>query len=435
MPRFKKAIMWGGEKKFPLAKGKNFRISKFKNETALTWLGAARGRKTLVIASSRALSRWRMRGALREIREAAVFVPPFSTRGLSALYFGENAIRVAYSKDLTLWSIAKRAVLEPRNGFFDDAPLEAAGVLASGDGTALFYYVKKTSGQHTRYSIGAALFDARNPEKLLMRLDAPLWEQGEDLADKDLTPLGMIELRGVISFYFQSREGTVFAVSHASFHELLRTRGGESRPRLRKSPENPLLEPKAEHIWESRATFNPAALFEEGKVHLLYRAIGDHDVSVLGYASSRDGVHIDERLALPAYVPHRTFEGARPRPEGQTEFISPYMSGGGGYGGCEDPRLTRIGERVYMTYVAYNGWSEPRVALTSIALRDFLEKRWNWKEPVLISPPGIIDKNACILPEKVNGKYVIFHRVFPHIQVDFVDDLNFDGKTKWLKPK
>ena len=85
-----------------------------------------------------------------------------------------------------------------------------------------------------------------------------------------------------------------------------------------------------------------------------------------------------------------------------------------------------------MTYVAYDGHSHPRVALSSIRLDDFLKHKWNWKKPVLISPPYIVDKNACILPEKINGKYVIFHRVFPNILIDFVDDLDFDGKTRWL---
>jgi hypothetical protein len=73
------------------------------------------------------------------------------------------------------------------------------------------------------------------------------------------------------------------------------------------------------------------------------------------------------------------------------------------------------------------------VALTSIYIDDFLSKRWNWKKPVLISPPHIVDKNACILPEKINGKYVIFHRVFPSILIDFVDNLDFDGKKRWLE--
>jgi predicted GH43/DUF377 family glycosyl hydrolase/predicted RNA-binding Zn-ribbon protein involved in translation (DUF1610 family) len=85
-----------------------------------------------------------------------------------------------------------------------------------------------------------------------------------------------------------------------------------------------------------------------------------------------------------------------------------------------------------LTYVAYDGHSPPRVALSSIKLDDFLDKKWNWKKPVLISPPHIVDKNACILPEKINGKFVIFHRVFPNILIDFVDDLDFDGKTRWL---
>jgi beta-1,2-mannobiose phosphorylase / 1,2-beta-oligomannan phosphorylase len=101
-------------------------------------------------------------------------------------------------------------------------------------------------------------------------------------------------------------------------------------------------------------------------------------------------------------------------------------------GGCEDPRLTRIGDTVYITYVAYNGRTQPRIALSSIAYEDFLNKHWDWKKPVLISAPDIVDKNACLLPEKINGKYVIFHRVFPNILIDFVDDLDFDGKTRWL---
>jgi predicted GH43/DUF377 family glycosyl hydrolase len=86
-----------------------------------------------------------------------------------------------------------------------------------------------------------------------------------------------------------------------------------------------------------------------------------------------------------------------------------------------------------MTYVAFDGYSSPRVALTSIHIDDFLNKNWQWKKPVLISLPGVIDKNACILPEKINSKYVIFHRIFPDILIDFVDDLDFDGTTRWLK--
>jgi len=125
---------------------------------------------------------------------------------------------------------------------------------------------------------------------------------------------------------------------------------------------NPILEPQPTHWWESKAVFNPGAIYEDGKVHLVYRAIGDTDVSVLGYASSVDGFHIDERLHKPIYVPREPFEGAGlvyptvsdPQvtyvsAEDDEEEEADYVSGGGGWGGCEDPRLTKIDDRVFMT--------------------------------------------------------------------------------------
>jgi predicted GH43/DUF377 family glycosyl hydrolase len=220
----------------------------------------------------------------------------------------------------------------------------------------------------------------------------------------------------------------------------------EAIPVLERFDGNPILEPQPEHWWESKAAFNPGAIYEDGKVHIVYRAVGDSDVSVLGYASSIDGFHIDERLDKPIYVPREPFEGgglvypAATNPE--ITYVSPeddeeeennYVSGGGAWGGCEDPRLTKIDDRVFMTYVAFDGHNPPRVVLTSIHMDDFLARNWQWNKPVLISPPGVVDKNACILPERINSKYVIFHRIYPNILIDFVDDLDFDGTTKFLK--
>ena len=213
----------------------------------------------------------------------------------------------------------------------------------------------------------------------------------------------------------------------------------KSRTVLERFDGNPILESEPKHWWESKAVFNPGVIYEEGKVHIVYRAVGDSEVSVLGYASSSDGFHIEERLDQPIYVPREPFEGAGlvyPTPSHyQRTYVSiegeDYVSGVG-WGGCEDPRLTRIDDRVFMTYVAFDGYSPPRVALTSIHISDFLAKNWQWKKPVLISPPGVVDKNACILPGKINSKYVIFHRIFPDILIDFVDDLDFDGTTRWL---
>ena len=60
---------------------------------------------------------------------------------------------------------------------------------------------------------------------------------------------------------------------------------------LGKSEHNPILSPIGEHHWESGQTFNPAAVFLDGIVHLVYRSIGGDGVSRFGYAASYDADH------------------------------------------------------------------------------------------------------------------------------------------------
>ncbi|MBZ1348159.1 MAG: hypothetical protein KYQ20_00045 [Candidatus Nealsonbacteria bacterium] len=186
---------------------------------------------------------------------------------------------------------------------------------------------------------------------------------------------------------------------------------------LERYKNNPILEPRKEHAWETGGVFNPSVIYEQGKVYIVYRAFSKDHTSSLGLAISKDGFNIDERLPEPIYKPRESFEKkAKP----------------GVWSGCEDPRITKIGDRFYMCYTAFDGVHPTRVALTSIKVKDFLAFRWKWEKPVLISPPGIDDKNACILPQKIKGKYFIFHRFHPCIWIDSVKDLNFKKDT-WIK--
>jgi predicted GH43/DUF377 family glycosyl hydrolase len=191
---------------------------------------------------------------------------------------------------------------------------------------------------------------------------------------------------------------------------------------LAKHTDNPILLPRKENDWESYQTFNPAAIYEGGKVHLLYRAIGHNGLSVIGYASSHDGISIEERAFDPVYIAIN--------PRKHHKIIQPiHYSSGGSWGGCEDPRAVRIGDRVYMTFVAFDGWGSVQMALTSIDLNDFLAKKWKWKRPMLVSPPGEIHKNWVLFPEKIKGKYAILHSISPHILVDYFDNLDtFDDR-------
>lgn len=174
---------------------------------------------------------------------------------------------------------------------------------------------------------------------------------------------------------------------------------------------NPIIAPIQDHPWESKATFNPAAIYLGGKVHIIYRAMSENNTSVFGYASSRDGFSIDERLSDPVYSPREIFEQKIKAGENS---------------GAEDPRIVQIDETLYMCYTAFDGLNPPRVALTSIKVPDFLNKNWTWSKPILISPPGISDKDASLFPRKIGGKFVFLHRLdYSDIWMDLVDDLNF----------
>lgn len=179
---------------------------------------------------------------------------------------------------------------------------------------------------------------------------------------------------------------------------------------------NPIILPRSESWWESKQTFNPGVVYLSNRVHLLYRAIGEDGISRIGYASSKDGYKIDERLDYPVYQ--------HPIESIEQRVIS---SSGGSFFGAEDPRVVYIADenKIYMTYTLYNGY-EIGVALTSIELEDFISKKWRWKNPVRISPRGEAHKNWVIFPKKFNGKYAILHSLSPKIQIAYLNSLEFE---------
>jgi len=99
-----------------------------------------------------------------------------------------------------------------------------------------------------------------------------------------------------------------------------------------------------------------------------------------------------------------------------------------------------------MCYTAFDAKNPPRVALTWINVDDFLGMKWDWAKPVLISPPRLDDKDACVFPEKVidpgtdEEKYLILHRIGNDIDSALPLSLEFDGETwiseyRWIKPR
>lgn len=166
---------------------------------------------------------------------------------------------------------------------------------------------------------------------------------------------------------------------------------------------NPILQPIAEQSWESRAVLNAGAVYHKGAIHIFYRAMGNDNISRIGYAKTVDGLHIDERLPDPIFEPANDSESM----------------------GVEDPRVVKFDDRLLMTYTAvkeYGHRQVHQVSLTSLSLADFEQKRWNWG-PRRLPFPGIRNKDAVIFPKKINGKFVMIHRVEPDLCIAYSEDL------------
>ncbi len=185
---------------------------------------------------------------------------------------------------------------------------------------------------------------------------------------------------------------------------------------MKRFAHNPILEPIKSSDWESRSVFNAAAVYSEGLVHIVYRAQGKDNVSRLGLATSTDGFTIKERFDTPIFNPVNHAERD----------------------GCEDPRLTVIGDQLIMAYTAYRNHDFPvifQISLTSINLKDFVNRNWNWKERTLPFP-GVRNKDALILPGKVDGQYMMFHRIEPSICVSYSEDLKkWHGFKSIMEPR
>lgn len=342
-----------------------------------------------------------------------------------AFYFGEKSIKITFSRDLKTWKVFKKPVFQLPKELKNKYSIKIGSLIKNKKGILLIFCLFREKSGPADCSVRALLFDKKNPKKRLWKSEKIIWQQTNEWPDQRASPVGTTVLGDQLISYWQTEDGELFALSHPHFKSILKSpKSSFYFPILKKFRQNPILKPIINHFWESKLVFNPAVVWEAGKVHLVYRAMGDNDVSVLGYASSKDGINFDERLKDPIYVPSQPFESNPQAPKVCFTYAS-----GGGSGGCEDPRLTKIDNRFYMIYLAFNGREPPRMALTSIKVDDFLNKKWNWERPVLISPPGEIHKNWVIFPEKINGRYAILHSISPKVLITHVDSLKFDGSV------
>jgi len=181
----------------------------------------------------------------------------------------------------------------------------------------------------------------------------------------------------------------------------------------------PILRRIDDHPWENRVTFNPACAFvadremltrivgalpfdaptrgkllaQEGLCFLLYRAQGakqpdyDHTRSSVGLAVLSPTLDLLARHDRPVMLPDQPYEDL----------------------GVEDARITQVGDEFYAVYTAYHSGAEKNSVRIAVAsTRDFV----SWTKHGLLDGDfnGVDNKNGMLLPGKIDGKFVMFHR-------------------------
>jgi len=342
--------------------------------------------------------------------------------------------------------------LSPRNDSFDHSPLSVVGAFDLPDGIFVLYDSSYEMRGFKTHRFGGALIAHDNPKHTHWRAsfdEVPFWDKFISKKEEEnisLSTIGAYLNEDIIKVYFyESDKKDVYTLE---LHEPYNRRDPHpEKARLRKYVNNPIVSPDDKHPWENHTTFNPTAIQIDDITHLLYRAEGSAGLSVVGYGKSHNGINFD-RLPDPIYVPRMHFEGVNVSPEIMCNNIrGSFKSGYNHYSsendkdydwhGVEDPRVTELDGRIYMIYAAYNGYQQARPAITSIDREDFKQGKWNWKtpQPMTAVPQnhGQGNKNVVLHPEKVNGKFMVYHRTWPHIRIDYVDDLEFGPDKKYLK--
>ena len=290
------------------------------------------------------------------------------------------------------------------------------------DGWLLIYsHIQNYFSENKIFGIEAVLLDLNDPSKIIARTSGPLlvpeeiYEEFGQLPNI-IFPSGCF-LHGKKLHIYYGATDTTGCRAKINIDNLLSSMKKE--PVFKRYEDNPIISPLKKHSWEDKAVFNPAAIDLRGKAHILYRAMGKDDTSVVGYAASKNGKDITERIDEPIYTPRAPFE-AKYHP---------------GNSGCEDPRITQMDDHLHMLYTAFDGVNPPRVAATSISIEDFLNRSWNWTDPAIITPTGIDDKDACLFPGKIKEKYYVLHRTDNHICFDPIESLDFHKhKVESLTP-
>jgi len=182
--------------------------------------------------------------------------------------------------------------------------------------------------------------------------------------------------------------------------------------------------------FEDESVLNPAVIQTEDVIHMFYRAVRKKNYSTLGYCTLSSPLTVTQCWDKPILSPEFDYEQH----------------------GLEDPRIVKIEDTYFLSYVAFDGRNALGALITSNDLKHFkrqgiivpritlkkfdgltknnaeLNKRY------LAANTGaniLADKDFVFFPRRINGELVFLHRIKPDIQITAVKDLEHLTDEYW----
>ncbi len=158
-----------------------------------------------------------------------------------------------------------------------------------------------------------------------------------------------------------------------------------------------MLKPR-DLAWEKQGVLNAGVTIYDGRILLLYRAVGDDHVSRFGVATTTDGVTFSYPSDQPVFAPD---------PANPAEAL-----------GVEDARVTFLGDRYGIVYVgaAAGPQSQPNQTVrwqTRVSLAFTTDFQTFDRRGVIMDSYN--DKDACLFPVQFGDYWYLYHRRLPSI--------------------
>lgn len=207
---------------------------------------------------------------------------------------------------------------------------------------------------------------------------------------------------------------------------------------IRVKREGIILRP-TRRIFENKSVYNPGIYQDDDQVHVMYRAQNKEMMSCFGYACLNGPLKVVKRWKRPLYTPQYSYESK----------------------GIEDPRITKLGDTFYVTYVAHDGlhaliaymygksifklrrggiisptmmYRDAVKLFETQKLKDDYFFFASYYEKFAHKNVKVWEKDGLLFPERINGQYAMLHHINPDMQlVKFKDFSQLKKPAFWEK--